>query len=105
MNSNTQVCSDHFVSAAGRRLRPDEYPTRNLPVITAQSTASKPRKPPKVRTASSSSSNSDCSSEEDVEPCVEQIDVETQTYDDPQAVIEELKERTVRLEEAIAASK
>ena len=105
LNSNTRVCSDHFVSAAGRRLRPDEYPTRHLPVITARSTALKPRKPPKVRTASSSSSNSDCSSEEDVEPCVEQIDVETQTNNDSQAVIEELKGRTVRLEEAIAASK
>ena len=50
LNSNTRVCSDYFVLAAGRSLRPDEYPTRNLPMISTQSTVSKPRKPPKVRT-------------------------------------------------------
>ena len=41
------------------------------------------------------------SSEEDVE----QVDVETQTNDDSQAVIEELKGRITRLEEVIVASK
>ena len=41
------------------------------------------------------------SSKEDVE----QVDVETQTNDDSQAVIEELKGRITRLEEVIVASK
>jgi len=48
-HSNTRVCSDHFVSAAGQHLCPDEYPQRNLPVISTQITIPKLRKPPKVR--------------------------------------------------------
>ena len=68
-------------------------------MIGTQSTVSKPRKPPKVRTIPVPSVNS--SSEEDVE----QVDVETQTNDDSQAVIEELKGRITRLEEVIVISK
>ena len=110
LNSNTRVCSNHFISAVGRRLRPDEYPTRNLPSISTRSTVSKPRKPPKVRSISSEISQSisaasvisDLSSSEDD---VEQVDVETQTSDDLPAVIEELKGKVMGLEEIIAASK
>ena len=110
LNSNTRVCSNHFISAVGRRVRPDEYPTRNLPSISTRSTVSKPRKPPKVRSISSEISQSipaasvisDLSSSEDD---VEQVDVETQTSDDLPAVIEELKGKVMGLEEIIAASK
>ena len=102
LNPNTRICSDHFVSAEGRRLRPDEYPTKNLPVISTQRTTSKPRKPPKVRSIrEASASSSDFSSEEDVE----QVDVATQTKDESQAIIEELNGRITRLEEDIAALK
>ena len=110
LNSNTRACSNHFISAVGRHLRPDEYPTRNLPSISTRSTVSKPRKPPKVRSISSEISQSisaasvisDLSSSEDD---VEQVDVETQTSDDLPAVIEELKGKVMGLEEIIAASK
>ena len=60
-------------------------------MISTQSTVSKPRKPPKVRTMPVPSVNS--SSERGSEEDVEQVDVETQTNDDSQAVIEELKGR------------
>ena len=89
LNSNTRVCSDHFVLAAGRRLHPDEYPTRNLPMISTQSTVSKPRKPPKVRTIQVPAAISSDSSSSEQLGDVEQVDVETQTSDDSQAVIEE----------------
>ena len=49
INANTRICSDHFVSAAKRKLRPDEYPTLSLPV-RSHATTTKPRRPPTVRT-------------------------------------------------------
>ena len=44
INSYTRVCSSHFVQAAGRRLRPDEVPSLNLPVLTSVA-RSTPRRP------------------------------------------------------------
>ena len=72
-------------------------------MTSTYSTVSKPRKPPKVRTilvplANSSDSSS---SEEDIE----QVDAETQTNDDSQTVIEELKEKITGLEEVVVTSK
>ena len=104
LNFNTRVCSDHFVSAAGRRLRPDEYPTKNLPVISTQVTVLKPRKAPKSRTIQVPSTNSDSSSSE-AEIVEQLVDAETQTNDDSQAVIEEMKGRITRLEEVIVDTK
>ena len=49
INANTRICSDHFVSAAKRKLQPDEYPTLSLPV-RSHTTTTKPRRPPTVRT-------------------------------------------------------
>ena len=46
INTSTRICSEHFVNATGRRLRPDEYPSVKLPVLsTAISTTQ--RKPSK----------------------------------------------------------
>ena len=74
-------------------------------MISTQSTVSKPRKPPKVRTIQVSAAiSSDSSSSERLRD-VEQVDVETQMSDDSQAVIEELKGRVTKLEEVIVASK
>ena len=33
-NGASCVCSVHFINAIGRRLRPDEYPTINVPILT-----------------------------------------------------------------------
>ena len=49
LNANTRICSNHFVSAAKRKLRPDEFPTLGLPV-RSHVTITKPRRPPTVRT-------------------------------------------------------
>jgi len=101
LNSNTRVCSDLFVSAAGRRLRPDEYPQRNLPVINTQITIPKLRKPPKVRIIpipSANSSNLGSSKES-----VEQVDVETQLNNDSKIVIKELKKWITRLEDIVTS--
>ena len=48
LNQNTRICSNHFVSAAKRKLRPGEYPTLNLP-LPSHTKVVKPRKSPKVR--------------------------------------------------------
>ena len=32
LNSSTTICSKHFENTAGQLLRPDEVPTKNLPV-------------------------------------------------------------------------
>ena len=34
INKSTRICSDHFVNAAGRRLRLDEYPLINIPILS-----------------------------------------------------------------------
>jgi hypothetical protein len=34
LNQELRICSMHFVNSSHRRLRPDEYPTVNLPAIT-----------------------------------------------------------------------
>ena len=44
--SLTRVCSTH---AAGRRLRPDEVPSVNLPVFTTSDTRWTPRRPLRER--------------------------------------------------------
>ena len=44
INNDSRVCSAHFVSSTGSYLRPDEYPTLNLPVLT---TPIRKRKSPK----------------------------------------------------------
>ena len=74
-------------------------------MISTQSTVSKPRKPPKVRTIQVSAAISSDSSSSKRLGDIEQVDVETQTSDDSQAVIEELKGRVTKLEEVIVASK
>ena len=47
LNSNTRVCSDHFVDAVGRLLRPDEIPLLRLPVLYTAVSKAKQRKPPR----------------------------------------------------------
>ena len=51
INTNTLVCSIHFVNATGRRLRPDEVATLYMPVLSTSVSLSAPRKPPRNRTA------------------------------------------------------
>ena len=63
LNNNSRLCSAHFVSSTRRYLRPDEYPTLNLPVLT---TPVRKRKSPKKRklctdTINSSNDDSACS--------------------------------------------
>ena len=53
LNSNSRVCSNHFINSTGcNRLRHDEFPTENLPSLPTQVT-SKPRKQPKERFSTS----------------------------------------------------
>lgn len=46
VNGSTKVCSCHFQNATGRRLRPDESPSVNLP---KPSTPGASRRPPRAR--------------------------------------------------------
>ena len=49
LKSNTRVCSDHFVNSCGRKLRPNEVPTQNLPKLTTSKASPKKRKLPAPR--------------------------------------------------------
>ena len=49
VNSNTRVCSEHFVNSAERRLRKDEFPSRNLPILPTSVILPVKRKSPKKR--------------------------------------------------------
>ena len=49
VNNSTRICSRHFVGSKGRKLRPDEYPTLNLPILPTQVTQPQSRKSPKKR--------------------------------------------------------
>ena len=73
-------------------------------MISTQITIPKPRKPPKVRIILGPSVNNSSNSDSNKEN-VEQVDAETQTNDDSQAIIKELKEWIMRLEEDTVASK
>ena len=48
VNAHTRVCSEHFVHANGRLLRPDEIPSLKIPSSSRQR---KSRKPPKDRSS------------------------------------------------------
>ena len=45
INDSTRVCSEHFVDSRGRKLRPDEVPTLNLPLLTTNVSQPAPRRP------------------------------------------------------------
>ena len=49
INSSTRVCSRHFLKAEGRKLRKDEVPTENIPILRASVTQAKKRRSPKKR--------------------------------------------------------
>ena len=81
LNNNTRICSSHFVSAAKRKLRPDEYPTMNLPQ-RSHATVVKPRKPPKTRTIPKPLSETSDGEEDMVDlDCQSKISVGTQVSD------------------------
>ena len=72
INSSTRVCSRHFIGSKGHKLRPDEYPTLNLPILPTQVTQPQRRKSPKKRVDSFSANDDDhqCSSAlDDNEKC------------------------------------
>ena len=83
----TPVCSHHFVSAAKRKLRPDEYPTQNLPT-RSHATPARPRKLPKPTTVPEPSPETD-SDEQDTPEC---RSIGIQVCDDSQVEITYLKD-------------
>ena len=66
MGTSTRVCSRHFISSKGRKLRPDEYPTLNSPTLFTQVTEPRKQKSPSKRVFSFLTNiNDDCSGETD----------------------------------------
>ena len=64
VSASTRVCSRHFVSSKNRKLRPDEYPTLNLPTLSTQVTQQRKRKSPRKREFTLPTEESDdCSGE------------------------------------------
>ena len=104
LNSNTRICSNHFVSATKRKLRPDEYPTINLPQ-RSHTTVVRPRKPPKTRTIPEPPSETSDSEEADMVECESKTSVGTQVCDGSKELIEQLKETVTTLEAKLATSK
>ena len=106
INGSTRVCSDHFVNAAGRLLRPDEYPMVNLPVLHITASQAKPRKPPAVRAVEPVDTSPNTSDEEESsEEMPIMADAKIQVSDDSKNVIAELSKKISCLEEQLHASK
>ena len=95
-NSTTWVCSDHFVLAAKRKLRPDEFPTQKSPT-RSHTTPARPRKPPKPRIVPEPFSETD-SDEQDTP---ERRSIGIQVCDDSTVEITYLKETVKALEAKI----
>ena len=93
INASTRVCSDHFVNATGRRLRPDEYPSLKLPVLSTTVSTTQ-RKPPKERYSTNLNviNNSD-----EVEELTRDVSVSTEP--DWNTEISELKKKINLIEE------
>ena len=104
INASTRICSDHFVNAAGRRLRPDEYPSVNLPVLSTTVCQPKPRKPPTLRPMAVEPID-ETTSEESNEVSLQVVDVGVQASDDSQTTIVRLSQTISNLEEQLHASK
>ena len=94
---------DHFVSAAKRKLRPDEFPTLGLPV-RSHVTITKPRKPPTVRAILEPPSESSSEEESLAEPNTK-VNVGMQASDGSQQEIKELKGTIIQLKAELVASK
>ena len=45
INASSRVCSKHFINSHFRLLRPDEYPTQNLPQLPTHVSVPTPRRP------------------------------------------------------------
>ena len=103
VNTNTRIRSDHYVSAAKRKLRPDEYPTQSLPV-RSHATTTKHRRPPTVRTIPESPSED---SDEEVSLIAEDNtkSLAIQASDGSLEVIEMLKGTVVQLKADITVLK
>ena len=104
LNSNTRVCSDHFVCASKRKLRPDEYPSLKLPQAS-HTTIFRPRKPPKQRTVPEPPTETS-SSEEDIPDEDDRINsIGTQVNDGSKELVEQLKETVKTLEAKLTETK
>ena len=106
INCSTRICSDHFVSAAGRLLRPDEYPSVNLPVLSTTTSQAKARKPPSMRVVQPADTSPNTTDEETSEEVPMQMtDAGVQVSDESKSVIAELSKKVLSLEEQLCASK
>ena len=104
LNSNSRVCSAHFVKSSGRCLRPDEYPTINLPTVT---TPVRKRKSPVKRIVTVQSANSCLSDDESadltVDVCV-QTDLDSAGWHGLETQTIQLQKRIAELEKQVASS-
>ena len=104
INSSIRICSDYFVNAADRRLRPDEFPSVNLPVLSTTVCQPRPRKSPTLKSMTVEPTKEE-SYEELNEVSLQVADVSVQASDDSQATIVRLSQSMSNLEERLYASK
>ena len=106
INCSTRICSDHFFSAAGRLLRPDEYPSVNLPVLSTTTSQAKARKPPSMRVVQPVDTSPNTTDEETSEEVpIQMTDAGVQVSDESKSVIAELSKKVSSLEEQLCVSK
>ena len=91
LNSNSRICSEHFVNASGRRLRKDEYPSTNVP--KAITTPVRKRKSPVKRNSFLCPTDEPEDSDSD-DPATADVGVETTEHFDDYY---QLKEEIVQL--------
>ena len=95
VKSNTRVCSEHFVNSAGRRLRKDEFPSRNLPILLTLVIMPVKRKSPRKR---SEHVEDRSGSDEESEPAPVQ-DFDCDQCCSTELTISEIKRMEERIEE------
>ena len=81
INKHTRICSEHFVQARGRLLRPDQVPSLHLPPTITCTGTRKSRKAPRERAMTETGAGcsvDDCEADSDALWC----DVSTQTVEE-----------------------
>ena len=99
LSASTRVCSRHFIQSKNRKLRPDEYPTLNLPLVSTQVTQPRKRRSPKNRQPLEIDNTSESTESDDPEPTISVAILTDVTGKDLDALATECEQLKRSLEE------
>ena len=105
INNSTRICSVHFINVTGRKLRPDEVPSKNLPLrsITVKRTS---RKPPKDRPFVEKSLNvtpTDIATDSPLDKC-KGTQTEGPNMEEMERLLSEEKQKNAKLTEELTSA-